>query len=193
MMWAEWLSSSRTIVFLTISLRVDYSMITSFFACIVFGFLPIIPQPQCLDRFVCHDMYPCSGAALVFICPTKSTTWRYRTRVSGRSLYQQQERQEQQLLLAYRMTGVCPFFPLNYYLAVTKVIGPEECTGIFILLTHVLKAFFAASLADAHAHALVDAKHTLEEVRQANKSRRALLKHLLHEVRTPVNSLTMGI
>ena len=143
MMWAEWLSSSPTIVFLTISLRVDYSIITSFFACIVFGFLPIISQPQYLGSFWLR----CSGAALVFICPTKSTTWRYRTKVSWRSLYQQQERQEQQLLLAYRMTGVCPLFPLNYYLAATKVIGPEECTGIFILLTHVLKAFFAASLA----------------------------------------------
>eukprot|EP01035_Chromulina_nebulosa_P025498 gene25498-biopygen16487 len=74
-----------------------------------------------------------------------------------------------------------------------KVIGPGECIGVFLLLTLILKAFFAASLADAHAHALLDAEHELERERQANESRRAFLKYLFHEVRTPLNSLTMGI
>eukprot|EP01035_Chromulina_nebulosa_P069649 gene69649-biopygen48317 len=63
---------------------------------------------------------------------------------------------------------------------------------------------FVASLADAHAHALLnklreleidrrDNLHDLEKERQANESRRAFLKYLFHEVRTPLNSLSMGI
>jgi signal transduction histidine kinase len=114
-------------------------------------------------------------------------------------------RQKQQYALAMWMAMVCPLFPLNYVLAATKVIGPGESVGIFLLLTLLLKAFFAASLADAHTLSLIDEQkelkkraadkifYDLEKERYANESRRAFMKYLFHEVRTPLNSLTMGI
>ena len=202
MMWAEWLSNSPTIVFLTIALtgkknlnRVEYTVIATFFACCVFGFLPIIPQPQFL-AYIWISM-----SALTCI-PLLALPW-YLS-LEGKEFVGDIEqgqskplstgrRKKQQLFLAYWMTVVCPLFPLNYFLAAAKVIGPGESVGVFLLLTLVLKAFFAASLADAHAHALMDAEHELERERQANESRRAFLKYLFHEVRTPLNSLTMGI
>ena len=203
MMWAEWLSNSPTIVFLTIALtgkrnlnKVDYAIITSFFICSVFGFLPIIPQQEFL-AYIWISM-----SALTFI-PTLALPW-YLSSEGSELLVGDIEqgqmvqpsigkRKKQQLVLAYWMSVVCPLFPLNYFLAAAKVIGHGESVGVFLLLTLVLKAFFAASLADAHAHALLDAEHELERERQANESRRAFLKYLFHEVRTPLNSLTMGI
>eukprot|EP01035_Chromulina_nebulosa_P029512 gene29512-biopygen18854 len=103
------------------------------------------------------------------------------------------------------MAVVCPLFALNYILAATKVIGPGESVGIFLLLTLLLKAFFAASLADAHTLSLIDAQkeleksaidkifYDLEKERYANESRRTFFKYLFHEVRTPLNTLTIGI
>lgn len=202
MMWAEWLSNSPTIVFLTIALtgkrnlnKVDYAIIVSFFVCSLFGFLPIIPQPKFL-AYIWISM-----SALTSI-PTLALPWYLSFEGNKRvgDIEQGQvnpvstgRRKKQQLLLAYWMAIVCPLFPLTYFLAATKVIGPGESVGVFLLLTLILKAFFAASLADAHTHALLDAEHELERERQANASRRAFLKYLFHEVRTPLNSLTMGI
>eukprot|EP01035_Chromulina_nebulosa_P028135 gene28135-biopygen17998 len=102
-------------------------------------------------------------------------------------------KQRKQFYLAIWMTVVCPLFPLNYLLAATKVIGPGESVGTFLLLTLLLKAFFAAVLTDAHTNFLLDLQNDLEWERQANTARRAFLKYLFHEVRTPLNSLTMGI
>ena len=105
-------------------------------------------------------------------------------------------RQKQQYYLAVWMAIVCPLFPLNYVLAATKVIGPGESVGIFLLLTLLLKAFFASSLADAHTLTLIDAQkeleknaldkifYDLEKEKYANESRRNFLKYLFHEVRT---------
>jgi len=84
-------------------------------------------------------------------------------------------------------------FPINYFLAAAKVIGAGESVSVYLLLTLLMKAFFAATLADVHTHVLLTAREDLEKERQANESRRAFLQYLFHEVRTPLNSLTMGI
>jgi len=46
---------------------------------------------------------------------------------------------------------------------------------------------------DIHLSLLVDAERALVEEKRANDARRAFMKFIFHEVRTPLNSLTMGI
>ena len=110
-----------------------------------------------------------------------------------------------QFYLALWLSASCPLFPLNYLLAATKVIGPGDSAGIFLLLTLLMKAFYAASVADVHTYSLMDVQkdeerrerdrhiQDLEKERYANASRRIFFKYLFHEVRTPLNSLVMGI
>jgi signal transduction histidine kinase len=68
-----------------------------------------------------------------------------------------------------------------------------------------MKAFYAASVADMHTHSLMDIQRDeerrerdrnlrdLEKEKYANESRRKFFKYLFHEVRTPLNSLSMGV
>ena len=91
------------------------------------------------------------------------------------------------------MTVVCPLFPINYLLAATKAIGPGDSAGVFLLLTLLLKNYFAVNLAESHTDAFLESEREVERERQANLSRTVFLKHLFHEVRTPLNSLTMGL
>ena len=56
----------------------------------------------------------------------------------------------------------CPVFPINNLLAVTKVIRPGDSVGIFLLLTLLMKAAFAATLADMHTQTFADALREFE-------------------------------
>ena len=220
MLWGEWLANSPMLVFLVIALagkndlsKVDYAFITSFFMCIVFGFLPIIPQPKFLGYlWVVLSAIACIP---VLLLPWYVSSPRYsdlseqstdmeegKSRLRGRGA----SKSQQQFHSALWLTIVNPLFPLTYILAATKVIEPGHSVGVFLLLTLVMKAVFAASLADIHVHAFLDAlrqlelemdrqanMYELEKERYANECRRNFLKYLFHEVRTPLNSLTMGI
>ena len=56
-----------------------------------------------------------------------------------------------------------------------------------------MKGLFTATCIDLHIDAMKEGhKAQVEEVR-ANEARRDFLKYIFHEVRTPLNSLTMGI
>ena len=212
MLWNEWLSNGPMIVFLTLALtekkdfnRTDLAIMISFFVCIVCGFLPIIPQP----RYLAYLWIAMSSVAClpVLLLPWYVSCQKQVPDIEEAASNQMSnvKRQKQQYSLALWMAVVCPLFPLNYILAATKVIGPGESVGIFLLLTLLLKAFFAASLADAHTLSLIDAQkeleksaidkifYDLEKERYANESRRTFFKFLFHEVRTPLNTLTIGI
>ena len=209
MMWSEWLSNGTTIVFLTITLtgkknlsKAEYGIIFGFFVAMVCAFLPIIPQPKELA-------YVWVAVGLFACLPVLYLPW-YLARqqpavvadIEEASLSYNQtlvnSRQKQQFYLAVWMTAICPLFAVNYFLAANQVIGPGESVGTFLLLTLVLKAFFAANLADAHIHSLLRSERDriffeFEKECYANEARRNFLKYLFHEVRTPLNSLTMGI
>jgi signal transduction histidine kinase len=217
MMWTEWLSTGPMIIFLLLALtekkdlsNTDLAIVISFFMCMVFGFLPIIPQPRYLA-------YLWIALSVVACLPVLYLPW-YVSRQGQEQapdiLDLEEARSNQmnntkrhlmQYSLATWMAIVCPLFPLNYLLAATKVIGPGESVGVFLLLTLLLKAFFAASLADAHTLSLIDRQkeleknaidkifYDLEKERYANESRRTFFKFLFHEVRTPLNTLTIGI
>ena len=213
-LWGEWLSSAPTLVFLTVTLtgkndlnKIDKSIMFSFLICIVFGFLPTIPQPQYLG-------YVWVAMAAISCLPVLLLPWYVLSQERQPASYIEEGGANEmlcskngngQFYLALWLSASCPLFPLNYLLAATKVIGPGDSAGIFLLLTLLMKAFFAASVADVHTYSLMDVQkdeerrerdrhiQDLEKERYANASRRIFFKYLFHEVRTPLNSLVMGI
>eukprot|EP00597_Dinobryon_sp_UTEXLB2267_P008217 CAMPEP_0170080524 /NCGR_PEP_ID=MMETSP0019_2-20121128/16647_1 /TAXON_ID=98059 /ORGANISM="Dinobryon sp., Strain UTEXLB2267" /LENGTH=120 /DNA_ID=CAMNT_0010294551 /DNA_START=1009 /DNA_END=1369 /DNA_ORIENTATION=+ len=63
----------------------------------------------------------------------------------------------------------------------------------FQFLSMATKGLYAAVLMDVHFDTLVVTQQALSLEQTANEARRAYLKYLFHEVRTPLNSLSMGI
>eukprot|EP01036_Dinobryon_divergens_P061791 gene61791-biopygen28095 len=211
-LWGEWLCNSPSLVFLTVTLterkelnKADLSIMASFFLCILFGFLPIIPQPQYLG-------YLWIAMAAMFCVPVLLLPWYVLSQdqipfadIEVGEPPEPSKNQSRQFYVALWLAITCPLFPLNYMLAATKVIGPGDSAGVFLLLTLLMKAFFAASVADMHTHSLMDIQRDeerrerdrnlldLEKERYANESRRKFFKYLFHEVRTPLNSLSMGV
>ena len=213
-LWGEWFCSTPVLVFLTITLtgknelnKTDLSIMTSFFLCIIFGFLPIIPQPQYLG-------YLWIAFSSIFCIPVLLLPWYVLSldheptsdiEKGDSDEWLKSKNQNRQFYVALWLAISCPLFPLNYILAATKVIGPGDSVGIFLLLTLLMKAFFAASVADVHTYSLMDIQkdeerrerdrnlQELEKERYANESRRIFFKYLFHEVRTPLNSLSMGV
>ena len=215
MMWTDWFSNGPMIVFLTIALTqkkdlslVDCSIMMSFFVCIVCGFLPIIPQPRWF-AYLWIAISSVTCLPVLYLPWYVSCTQREQApdiENEGGCIQMHNDKElKQQMSFAIWMAVVCPLFPLSYILAATKVIGPGESVGVFLLLTLLLKAFFAISLADAHTHNLLEQQnelenraidrvfYDLEKERYANESRRTFFKYLFHEVRTPLNTLTIGI
>ena len=196
-MWGDWLSTGPLLIFIAAgsvvkskSHRTDLVMIVSFFFCLLFGFLPIVPQPYWLAVL---------WILLAFICYVPVLYLPFHVRAQPTDYENLEEnnpfakRNNHSFQLALWLTFSLPLFPLNYLLSAFKVIGPEETISIFLILSVLTKALYVAIAMDVHSATLVEAEHSLAEERNANAARRAFLKYLFHEVRTPLNSLTMGL
>ena len=198
-MWGEWFSGGPLLVFITVSLvdkaefsSTDFIMIISFFLCLLFGFIPIIPQPYWLGIF--WLVLACLSFLPILYLPYHVS---YRIEdfidVETNSKNFLIKRKKQMYYLAVWLTICLPLFPVNYLLAMSGVIGPGDTIAIYLILSVLTKALYAAVTMDVHSSALTEAQSALMEERNANEARRAFLKYIFHEVRTPLNSLTMGL
>jgi len=194
--WGEWLSCGPLLVFLLLTmvdkpklLWIDYLLIALFFLSLLFGFLVIIPQsPQMSKLWV---VLSCLAYAPFLILPFFIEDNRnHSLLISSEEKSLQQKRQRS---ICYWVTLTLPLFVLSYFLAVAKVLSIDESVMSFQFLSMATKGLYAALLLDIHFDALVVTQQALSVERMANEARRAYLKYLFHEVRTPLNSLSMGI
>ena len=170
---------------------IDCTMIVTFFLTIIFGFISIIPQPTFLGIFWFLL------ASLSFL-PTLYLPWHVSRQeevevdvesgVTHRSI-----RREQRYHFALWMTIAFPLFPVVYLLAAFKAIGPGVTVGLYQLLSLVLKGFLLVVIMDEFSNALSEVRQTLSKEQLANQLRRTFLKNIFHEVRTPLNSMVMGL
>ena len=91
------------------------------------------------------------------------------------------------------MMGFFPLFPLVYFLVIGRAIDPDTGFSCTLVLNFFAKSIFAEIVLDEHLDAMdPNVFHLLTEKR-ANESRRAFLRYVFHEVRVPLNSITMGL
>ena len=214
MIWGEWFSNGPMLVFLTITLtgkkdlnKLDVAIITSSFLCILFVFLSVIPQPQFLGYlWIALSFFACIPLFSLPLYLSLQEPEPAADIEAGNGDYNTSQATKNQFYWALGLAMFFPLFPINYILAATGIIEPGDSVGVFLLLTLLLNAFFATGLADMHTRIFLDAQRDIEiaqkmnvndmeteRYRTANDSLRAFLKYLFHEVRTPLNSLTMGI
>ena len=213
-LWGEWLSGGPLLLFIAVSFvdkadlnLKDYMIIISFFFCILLGFVPIIPQSYWLGVFwivmSCISYLPC--LYLPFHVSYRAQDFNdLEAGVESHKL----KRNRQRFHLAMWLTICFPLFPITYLLAALSVIGQGDTIGVYLILSVLMKALFTAIAMDAHSDALTAAQKSLIDERNANEARRvyhlmeekvasearqAFLKYIFHEVRTPLNSLTMGL
>ena len=170
----------------------DWTIIVTFFMTIIFGFINIIPQPVFFGYF----WFLLSSLSFL---PTVYLPWHVSNQegeeevdatsgVKHRSI-----RREQRFRFALWLTFAFPLFPVVYLLAALGVIGPDITIGLFLLLSVILKGFLLVVIMEEFSNALAEVREQLSKEQIANQLRRAFLKYIFHEVRTPLNSMVMGL
>ena len=175
----------------------DFFIIFSFFACLVAGFL-IVFQPNYILGVLCFIL------SCVFFIPVLYLP----CHVYNQGNIGVDKAKDRKELLIYKLTShlnlkrtkLCVFlvfffclFPVNYVLGFSKVIVPALTVAFNQLLSVVMKACFSYFCLDFHAETFKMIHQALLEETRANESKRSFMKYVLHEVRTPLNSVSMGI
>ena len=93
------------------------------------------------------------------------------------------------------LSFILPLYTVNYLLAWGKIINAAVTIAVYQVLSVATKGLFSSVTMDIHFDLLVAARTSLSEEndRLASESRRAFLKYIFHELRSPLNSLTIGI
>ena len=165
--------------------KTDLLLLVLFPTCIACGFLVIIPQPLSLAYFwlVLAFMTYLPIPSLPFLGLQKFLQ-------SNKDLH---KRPNQSKLVLW-FTVAMPTFSIVYLLALFKIINEPMTIILMQLLSMTTKGLLASIMVDVHMEGLVIAmSNALQDEKRANENRRAYLKYLFHEVRSPLNSLSMGI
>jgi signal transduction histidine kinase len=195
--WAEWLSTGPLLIFITVTIvdkadltRVDWLMIAALYVCLFAGFLIILQKSY--ENGVFWLCISCTAFLPVFYLPFHIHTAsemstegsRFRRFAVGYS---------KQTNVARFLTAILPFFAVNYFAALFGYIDAAQTLLNYQVLSVLTKGLFAAGCTDIQFEHLVTSERALSEEKRANSNRRAFMKYLFHEVRTPLNSLSLGI
>ena len=200
--WAEWMACGPLLIFITVTIvdkptisAMDLFMMGSFWVCLATGFFIIIPMEKALGQF--WLIVSCVTYIPVLYLPFYEAGHLYFQQIkeggltAAREFKMFSDRFAMQRNLAIVLTIVLPLYTVNYLLAMYHVIDYLQTNAVYQILSVLTKGLFAAVTMDIHADMLIKAE--LREEQRANEARRAFMKYLFHEVRTPLNSLTMGI
>jgi len=198
--WGEWIACGPLLFFITLTIisksalnRIDWIIIITFELCLITGFFIIPAQPYESGVFwllvSCITYLP--ALYMPFYDPATDSTIIV---VSENDKFKTMaERYAQRRNLSIWLTIVLPLYTVNYIVAWAGGYGPAETKVIFQILSVLTKGLFAAATMDIHLSLMMETEKALVEERRANEARRAFMKFIFHEVRTPLNSLTMGI
>lgn len=196
----EWMACSPLLLFITISTAdknefsiEDIMLLVTFWLPFVLFYIFHIQQPywlSCLWFMLGVLTITINFWLLLRACNKKCTL----LDVTGDSDFQQLSGNlAKRINLVIAHSCIIPLFPLWYMIVVFGGVDRATTISIFQVLTFFSKATFSVIVTDTHIQLLSPAIRALIEERRANEARRAFLRYIFHEVRTPLNSLTMGI
>ena len=174
----------------------------TFFICLVFGFLIIVPAPYGVGVFwlVASVIAYIPILYLPFYCHQPIEASVYPLLESGEGLSRMAtldicHLRAKRFRLTMVLSLILPLFTLNYLLASGGAIGPDATVAVYQILSVLTKGVFASVTMDIHFDLIVTARMALSEEndRRANEARRSFLKYIFHELRSPLNSLAIGI
>ena len=204
--WGEWIACGPLLLFITLTIvdksslnRVDIFIMICFWLCLITGWFIIFPQPYESGMFwflvSCVTYIPVlylpfySASSDSTVCTDHLQPANQDTSLTKIFIARFAQRRN----LSLWLTVVLPLYTVNYIVALAGGYGPAETNAIYQVLSVLTKGLFAAATMDAHLVFMVEAEKAFLEEKRANEARRAFMKYIFHEVRTPLNSLTMGI
>jgi signal transduction histidine kinase len=202
--WGEWMASGPLLIYITLNIcntseltKTDMALMGSFFLCLLAGFLIIIPQSPGLAKmwltFSCLFYLPLlvlpwyKGKHEVVVSDEKSIAEEHHTRTYFA------ESPEMRRNLSIWLTIVLPLYTIVYLVALWGGIDYALTIALYQVLNMITKGLFSAVIMDIHLHLLAKTEMLVAQERRANEARREHMKYIFHEVRTPLNSITMGI
>jgi signal transduction histidine kinase len=197
--WGEWIACGPLLLFITVTIvdkpqlsRMDWFFMITFFLCLLAGFFIIIPQPYGAGVF--WLLVACLTYLPILYLPWYDVDLNEDDcELKGRSFQLLAEGYAKRYNLIMWLTIILPLYTVNYMFALFGFINPAQTIVIYQILSVLTKGLFAAATMDIHLDMLYDAEKLLVEEQRANNARRNFMKYIFHEVRTPLNSLTMGI
>jgi signal transduction histidine kinase len=194
--WAEWLACGPLLVFITVSVvdkkelsTQDKVYISTFWLCLLFGFLIIFEQPYWLAMFwlvlSCLFYVP-----MMYLPWYDEDTTDFDSEILTGHLA---EMKEKRLQLIIWLSIILPLFTINYLVAMWGFINIPTTVIIYQVLSVLTKGLFAACVMDIQMVGYRELEKRLVQEQNANEARRNFMKYIFHEVRTPLNSLSMGI
>lgn len=85
-------------------------------------------------------------------------------------------------------------FPVAYYLRLIGIIDDDIWHISIVLLNYLSKCLFAILTTDCHIEMLDSSRVLLmEEKKRSEESRMMFLRYVFHEVRVPLNSVSLGV
>jgi len=200
--WGEWLSCAPEIMFLCVSITdrerfniEDVNLIVGVFFSVFLGFLMILKQPFWLACF----WLLVSCLLYVWVCVIvhrmdKKLRMSIHEAENNRQMYDidlDYNRRRSRLCRAFLY--VVTLHVLVYLVAVTGVID-HNATLVGLLISDVSsKLLLTVAATEEHADVLNPLALDLIRERSANEARREFLRYIFHEVRVPLNTVTMGI
>lgn len=187
--WGEWMANGFNICVITLFInetkinRRKYFVLGTFIVSIFCGFLLLIPQP-----------YWSATLVLTFSIAAYLPMQFYL----GYNVYIYRYSKNIQYYLSLWLSICFPLFTVNYLFALYHVIPYPIAIIVFEMLSLTTKTVFTTIMNYLYYNKLFLTEIKLQEEisnNEANKTiaRRDFMKYLFHELRNPLNSLSLGI
>ena len=203
--WSEWLVCVPLMTYMIVSMEQkpaltlgDYTIILLMGFSVLVGFLMNLPVTFGGGVFLFIFGCLCLIGVLVFVMkgresvvPT-SNDYLTNDQITAKKyqlLAQTNRRNNLTLLIA----TVFPIFPLIYLLGWIHILDRDQVAIGYIMVSLIAKLLFVSTLLDAQVHLTDSMEIQRQTEKLAQDSRRDFLRYVFHELRIPLNTLTIGI
>ena len=207
MQWIEWQITVPLIFYIMITLDsqkqalvlIDYSIIGFATLCIFFPFISNFGYS--LHAASILLVLSCVSMVIAFILLLWQSKAGYDASVTGTKLVENLSYSDMFIMnIAQRkyncsilMCFMFQLFPLIYFLDYVHIVNSDYKHAALICLSYFAKSFFCTFIVDFHMDLMDPNTHIVNYEKRANESRRAYLRYVFHEVRVPLNSISMGL
>ena len=211
--WAEWQVNVPLLFYLTITLDSSKKALTmQDIFIIICAWLGIFAAAVTVDsRLSLHSYTICIGVSVVavfialFLLVSSAYTAytnekKSQVVESNRNIDIYKDLKKLRLSILKRklecsiyLTCSFPIFPLVYFAGVFKLITVDQQFCATLIVSYLVKQMYSYILTDSHFEILDSRTYDLRVEQSANESRRAFLKYVFHEVRVPLNSISLGL
>lgn len=202
--WAEWLITVPLMVYMTLAMEDkealtahDITILAVFVLAISFGFLLNFKDMPTAVGYVLFILGCCSITVTIVLDRLSGT--KFKTAINDHSASHADYRRalikaSKRRTLSRLFVAVFPLFPMTHILAQAEVLDRESTIIAYALCSLIAKLLFASSVSDAHASLAEGVnKLRLSAEQTANDKRRNFLRYVFHEVRVPLNTISMGL